>query len=79
MSEVKSEAISRRRLALLGLGAVLGLAGSSVIASDAEAGTVGMDRRQDRRVNRRDRREDRRDARQVRRGGRQEAREIRRQ
>ena len=76
-----SEAISRRKtLALLGLGGVLGLAGSSlVIASDAEAQTVGMERRQDRRAARRDRREDRRDARQVRREGRRIAREIRRQ
>jgi hypothetical protein len=76
-----SEAMSRRKtLALLGLGALLGLAGSSLVtASDAEAQTVGMDRRQDRRAGRRDRREDRRDARQVRRSGRRTAREIRRQ
>ena len=76
-----SEVMSRRTtLALLGLGGVLGLAGSSLVtASDAEAQTVGMERRQDRRTGRRDRREDRRDARQVRREGRQTAREIRRQ
>jgi hypothetical protein len=76
-----SEPVSRRKtLALLGLGGVLGWAGSSLVtASDAEAQTVGMERRQDRRTDRRDRREDRRDARQVRREGRQTAREIRRQ
>jgi hypothetical protein len=81
MSEIKSEVISRRQtLALLGLGAVFGLAGSSLVtASGAEAQTVGMERRQDRRTARRDRREDRRDARQVRREGRQIAREIRRE
>jgi hypothetical protein len=81
MSEITEEAISRRRtLALLGFAAVLGLAGSSLVTlSDAEAQTVGMDRRQDRRTGRRDRRENRRDARQVRREGRRTAREIRRQ
>jgi hypothetical protein len=81
MSEIGKEAVSRRRvLALFGFSAVLGLAGPSLLApSDAEAQTVGMDRRQDRRGGRRDRRENRRDARQVRRGGRRTAREIRRQ
>jgi hypothetical protein len=76
-----SEAISRRNtLALLGLAGVLGLAGSSLVtASVAEAQTVGMERRQDRRAGRHERREDRRDARQVRRDARQTAREIRRQ
>jgi hypothetical protein len=76
-----SETLSRRNtLALLGLGGLLGLAGSSLVtASEAEAQTVGMDRRQDRRTDRRDRRDNRRDARQVRREGRQTAREIRRQ
>jgi hypothetical protein len=81
MSKIRSEEISRRQtLALLGLGAILGFAGSSLVtASDAEAQTVGMDRRQDRRVGRRDRREGRRDARQVRRQGRRTAREMRRE
>ena len=81
MSEVSTEAVSRRRaLGLLGFAALLGLTGSSLVASsDAEAQTVGMDRRQDRRGGRRDRRENRRDARQVRRLGRRTAREIRRQ
>ena len=76
-----SEAISRRNtLALLGLGAVMGLAGSSLVtASVAEAQTVGMERRQDRRAGRHERREGRRDARQVRREARQTAREIRRE
>ena len=43
-----SEVMSRRTtLALLGLGGVLGLAGSSLVtASEAEAQTVGMERRQ---------------------------------
>jgi hypothetical protein len=79
MSE--TTAVSRRKiLALFGVGAVLGLAGASLgIPSNAEAQTIGIERRQDRRANRRDRRENRRDARQVRRDGRQMAREIRRE
>jgi hypothetical protein len=81
MREITSEAMSRRKaLALLGLGAALGLAGSGLVtASDAKAETVGMDRRQDRRAGRQDRRQDRRDGRQARRDGRQEARAIRRE
>jgi hypothetical protein len=80
MSEITSETMSRRRtLTLLGFAAVLGFAGASLVTEEAEAQTVGMDRRQDRRMGRRDRRENRRDARQVRRGGRRAAREIRRQ
>ena len=49
MTEItKPEAMSRRKaLALVVLGAVLGLAASSVPVSDAEAQTVGMERRQD--------------------------------
>jgi hypothetical protein len=49
MSE--TTAISRRNaLTLFGIGAVLGLAGASLgTASDAEALTIGMERRQDRR------------------------------
>ena len=74
MDEIaKPEAMSRRKaLALVGLGAVLGLTASSVSVSDAEAQTVGMERRQDRRTNRQDRRQDRRT-------GRVERREERRQ
>jgi len=69
----KPEAMSRRKaLALVVLGAVLGLAASSVPVSDAEAQTVGMERRQDRRTGRQDRRQDRRT-------GRVERREERRQ
>ena len=81
MREITSEAVSRRNaLALLGLGAALGLAGSGLAtASDAKAETVGMDRRQDRRAGRQERRQDRRDGRQARRDGRQEARAIRRE
>ena len=74
MTEItKPEAMSRRKaLALVGLGTVLGLAASSVSVSDAEAQTVGRDRRQDRRTGRQDRRQDRRT-------GRVERREERRQ
>jgi hypothetical protein len=74
MNEIaKPEAMSRRKaLALVGLGAVLGLAASSVSVSDAEAQTVGMERRQDRRTGRQERRQDRRT-------GRVERREERRQ
>jgi hypothetical protein len=56
-----TEAISRRKaLALVGLGAVLGLAGATVSVSEAEAQTVGMQRRQGRRTGRQDRRQTRR-------------------
>jgi hypothetical protein len=74
MTEItQPEAMSRRKaLALVGLGAALGLVASSVSVSDAEAQTVGMDRRQDRRGGRHDRRQDRRT-------GRTERRQIRRQ
>jgi hypothetical protein len=74
MNEIaKPEAMSRRKaLALVGLGAALGLVASSVSVSEAEAQTVGMDRRQDRRGGRHDRRQDRRT-------GRTERRQIRRQ
>jgi hypothetical protein len=66
----KSETISRRAaLSLLGLAGAAALGGATTVltASDAEAQTAGMDRRQDRRTDRRDRREDRRDDRQERR------------
>jgi hypothetical protein len=61
--------ISRRRaLSSLGLATAFGLFGlPAMMASDAEAQTAGMERRQDRREGRQDRREDRRDARQDRR------------
>ena len=49
-----------------------------MMVPDAEAQTVGMERRQDRREGRRERREGRRDARQVRREGRRDARDVRR-
>jgi len=58
--------ISRRKVLstfAIGLTAVPAV----LMASDAEAQTAGMERRQDRREGRRDRREDRRDARQARR------------
>ena len=75
MSDViKSEAISRRKaLALLGLATVLGVTASSVVSvSEAEAQTVGMERRQGRRVGRQERRQERRT-------GRYERRQQRRQ
>ena len=79
MAEITFEMISRRRtLALFGFAAMLGFAGSNLVPATAEAQTLGMDRRQDRRMGRRDRREDRRDTRQVRRVRRRIAREIRR-
>jgi hypothetical protein len=75
MSEItKSEAISRRRaLSLFGKGAALGVAAFStaLTASDAEAQTVGMERRHERRTGRHERRE-------TRRTGRHERREERR-
>jgi hypothetical protein len=64
MSEIiKSEAISRRRaLSLFGKVAAFAIAASAtaLTVSDAEAQTVGMDRRQERRAGRHERREVRR-------------------
>ena len=59
----KSEISRRRVFSLLGLGIVLGFAAPTamLVASDAEAQTPGMERRQDRREGRHDRREDRRE------------------
>jgi hypothetical protein len=71
---IKSEMISRRKaLSLMGLAAAFGLvAAPTVLAvSDAEAQTVGMERRQERRAGRHERRE-------ARRAGRHERREVRR-
>jgi hypothetical protein len=69
----KPEAMSRRKaLALVGLGAALGLVASSVSVSDAEAQTVGRGRRQDRRGGRTDRRQDRRTGRTDRRQSRRQ-------
>jgi Ni/Co efflux regulator RcnB len=71
MSEiVKSGAISRRRaLSLFGKVAASAVvtAAAALTASDAEAETVGMERRQERRLERHERREDRRTARTERR------------
>jgi Ni/Co efflux regulator RcnB len=70
MSEkIKSEAISRRRaFSLLGLGAALSLAVPTLLTvSDAEAETVGMERRHERREHRRERRHERRERRHERR------------
>jgi hypothetical protein len=71
---IKSEMISRRKaLSLMGLAAAFGLAAAPTVltVSDAEAQTVGMERRQERRAGRHERRE-------VRRAGRHERREVRR-
>src|SRR4029078_9058542 len=66
----KSEAISRRKaLSLVGLAAALGAAAvpSALAVSAAEAQTIGMQRRQDRREGRHERRDDRRTGRTERR------------
>ncbi len=71
---IKSEMISRRKaLSLMGLAAAFGLAAVPTVlaVSDAEAQTVGMSRRQERRAGRHERRE-------ARRTGRHERREVRR-
>ncbi|MET4276492.1 MULTISPECIES: hypothetical protein [unclassified Bradyrhizobium] len=62
-ANIKSEAISRRKaLSLVGLAAAFGLAAapSVLTVSEAEAQTIGMERRQDRREGRHQRRDDRR-------------------
>jgi hypothetical protein len=69
-NEIAIQRVSRRTaLSLMGAAAALGLAlpATLLTASDAEAQTVGMDRRQDRRAGRRDRRDARRTGRQDRR------------
>jgi hypothetical protein len=71
---IRSEMISRRKaLSLMGLAAAFGLAAAPAVlaVSDAEAQTVGMERRQERRAGRHERRE-------ARRTGRHERREVRR-
>jgi hypothetical protein len=67
---IKSEMITRRRaVSLMGLAAAFGLAAAPTVLaiSDAEAQTVGMERRQDRRAGRHQRRDDRRTGRTERR------------
>ena len=67
---VKAEIISRRKaLSLMGLAAAFGLAAAPTVlaVSDAEAQTVGMQRRQERREGRHQRRDDRRTGRTERR------------
>ena len=67
---ITSEMISRRgAFSLLGLGAVLGVAMPTTVlmTSEAEAQTVGMERREERRAGRQERRVERRTNRQVRR------------
>ena len=71
---IKSEMISRRKaLSVMGLAAAFGLAAAPTLltVSDAEAQTVGMERRQERRAGRHERRV-------ARRAGRHERREVRR-
>ena len=71
--------ISRRNLlSSLGLATAIAACPTLLMVLDAEAQTVGMERRQERREGRRDRREERRDARHVRREGRRDARDVRR-
>jgi hypothetical protein len=68
--KIEAATISRRRAFwILGLGAAFGMGMPAAVltAPDAEAQTPGMERRQDRRDNRRDRRDDRRTNRQDRR------------
>ena len=70
---IQSGKISRRTaLSLIGVGGALAMALPATIlaVSEAEAQTVGMERRQDRREFRQDRREARRDYRQDRRDAR---------
>jgi Ni/Co efflux regulator RcnB len=70
----KSEMISRRKaVSLMGLAAAVGFAAAPTVlaVSDAEAQTIGMERRQARRAGRHERREERR-------VGRHERREERR-
>ena len=67
---IKAEMISRRKaLSLIGLAAAFGLAAAPTVlaVSDAEAQTVGMQRRQERREGRHQRRDDRRTGRTERR------------
>ena len=68
--KITSEMISRRgAFSLLGLGAALGFAVPTTMLtmSEAEAQTVGMERRENRRAGRQERRVERRTNRQVRR------------
>lgn len=68
--KIETVVISRRRAFwILGAGMALGVGTPAAVltASDAEAQTTGMERRQDRREDRRDRRQDRRTDRQDRR------------
>jgi hypothetical protein len=83
MSEkIGSEMISRRRLfSLLGLAAALGVAvpATVLMVSAAEAQTIGMERRHERREERRGRRHERREWRRGRRHERREERHERRE
>ena len=67
---IKSEIVTRRKaLSLMGFAAAFGLAATPTVlaVSDAEAQTLGMERRQERREGRHQRRDDRRTGRTERR------------
>jgi hypothetical protein len=65
---IKSDVISRRKvLSFMGLAAAFAAAPTVLAVSDAEAQTVGMERRQQRREGRHQRRDDRRTGRTERR------------
>ena len=69
-ANTKPEMVSRRSaLSLMGLATVFGLAAAPtvLVVSDAEAQTVGMQRRQERRAGRHERRDERRTGRTERR------------
>lgn len=79
--KIVPEMISRRSaLGVLAVAVAFGIGVPSLVltASNAEAQTQGMERRQDRRDNRRDRRTDRRDNRRDRRDDRRTGRQDRR-
>ena len=73
-----AELISRRRLFWLAGAMGVAVPSMMLLASEADAQTPGMERRQDRRENRQERREDRRDNRQERREDRRDNRQQRR-
>jgi Ni/Co efflux regulator RcnB len=68
MTKTNVEVISRRRLfSVLGIAAAASVAAPMLTLSDAEAQTLGMERRHERRVGRHERRTDRREDRHDRR------------
>jgi len=78
---IEAEIISRRRAFwILGAGMAFGMGMPAAVltASDAQAQTPGMERRQDRTERRQERRTDRTERRETRREGRAERRDVRR-